>query len=74
MTAATQDAETIQMYRVYIKASPEAIWEAITKPEWTVKYGYAPLVDYDLRPGGHFRAYANEGMKALNCPDVMTRV
>jgi uncharacterized protein YndB with AHSA1/START domain len=72
MTAATQDAETIQMYRVYIKASPEAIWEAITKPEWTVKYGYAPLVDYDLRPGGRFRAYANEGMKALNCPDVIS--
>jgi len=22
-----------QVYRVYIKASPEAIWDAITKPE-----------------------------------------
>jgi uncharacterized protein YndB with AHSA1/START domain len=71
MTTATR-TETVQMYRVYIKASPAAIWEAITSPEWTVKYGYAPLVDYDLRPGGAFRAYANEGMKALGCPDVIS--
>jgi len=68
----TTPTQTVQMYRVYIKASPEAIWEAITSPEWTVKYGYAPLVDYDLRPGGTFRAYANEGMKAFGCPDVIS--
>jgi hypothetical protein len=66
MTAATTyETETLQMYRIYIKAAPEAIWEAITRPEWTIKYGYAPLVDYDLRAGGAFRAYANEGIKRL---------
>jgi uncharacterized protein YndB with AHSA1/START domain len=64
--------ETIQMYRVYIKATPEAIWDAITQPEWTAKYGYAPLVEYDLRAGGAFRAHANQGMKALGCPDVIS--
>ncbi|HEY7858980.1 MAG TPA: SRPBCC family protein [Candidatus Nanopelagicales bacterium] len=64
--------ETVQMYRVYIRATPEAIWEAITKPEWTVKYGYAPVVEYDLRPGGAFRAHANEGMKALGCPEIIS--
>jgi uncharacterized protein YndB with AHSA1/START domain len=69
MTTATQ---TVQVYRVYIQATPEAIWEAITEPEWTVQYGYAPLVEYDLRSGGAFRAYANEGMKALGCPDVIS--
>ena len=40
--------ETIQIHRVYIKATPEAIWEAITEPDWTVQYGYAPLVEYEL--------------------------
>jgi uncharacterized protein YndB with AHSA1/START domain len=68
MTIAT---ETIHKYRVYIQASPEAIWEAITRPEWTERYGYAPLVDYDLRAGGAFRAFANEGMKAFGCPEVI---
>jgi Activator of Hsp90 ATPase homolog 1-like protein len=62
--------ETIQIFRVYIKATPEAIWEAITEPEWTVRYGFAPLVEYELRSGGAFRAHANEGMKALGCPDI----
>ena len=71
MTAATQ-SETIQIYRVYIKASAEAIWEAITKPEWTVQYGYAPLVDYELCSGGAFRAHANEGMLAFGCPEVIS--
>ena len=64
---------TIQTYRAYIKATPQAIWDALTKPEWTLKYGYAPVVDYDLRVGGTFRAYANEGMKGFpNIPDVIT--
>jgi len=28
---------TTQIHRVYIKAKPEAVWDAITKPEWTEK-------------------------------------
>lgn len=72
MTTATPQTETVQMYRVYIKASPESIWAAITQPEWTVKYGYAPLVEYDLRAGGAFRAHANEGMKQFGCPEIIS--
>lgn len=72
MTTATTSATT-QVYRVYIKASPEAIWEAITKPEWTARYGYAGLVECDLRVGGALRIYANEGMKMHpGVPDVIT--
>jgi uncharacterized protein YndB with AHSA1/START domain len=63
--------KTIQMYRVYIKATPQAVWDALTKPEWTVKYGYAPLVEYELRPGGAFRAHPNEGMKAMGVHGVI---
>jgi uncharacterized protein YndB with AHSA1/START domain len=60
------------MYRVYIRATPEAIWDAITQPEWTLRYGYAPVVEYDLKPGGAFLAHANEGMKALGCPEIIS--
>jgi len=45
-------SDTVQVYRVYIKATPQAIWDAITQPEWTRRYGYTGLVDFDLRPGG----------------------
>jgi uncharacterized protein YndB with AHSA1/START domain len=72
MTTSTPTTETTQVYRVYIRATPEEIWDAITRPEWTVQYGYAPLVEYELRSGGAFWAHANEGMKAMGCPDVIS--
>ncbi|HVC19808.1 MAG TPA: SRPBCC family protein [Vicinamibacterales bacterium] len=62
---------TIQTHRVYIKATPQAVWDGLTRPEWTVKYGYAPLVDYELRPGGAYRAHPNDGMKAMGITGVI---
>jgi uncharacterized protein YndB with AHSA1/START domain len=63
MTAKTESGTTTQVYRVYIKATPEAIWEAITRPDWTEKYLYESRVDYDLRPGGAYRAYPSDAMR-----------
>jgi uncharacterized protein YndB with AHSA1/START domain len=61
-----------QVHRIYINATPEAIWDAITKPEWSERYGYAVPVEYDLKPGGKFRSYANAGMKNFpGIPDVV---
>ncbi len=61
---------TTQVYRVYIRAAPQAIWDAITRPEWTRRYGYGGDAEYDLRPGGAFRALTNEGMRAMGAGDV----
>ena len=63
MSTDTQTGVTTQVYRVYIKATPQAIWDAITKPEWTERYGYGGLVEYDLRPGGTYRVFASDAMK-----------
>jgi len=53
MSAATDvDVTTTQVYRVYIKATPQAIWDAITQPEWTERYGYGGRGEWELRPGG----------------------
>jgi uncharacterized protein YndB with AHSA1/START domain len=78
MTAETETMVTTQVYRVYIKASPQAVWDAITKPEWTERYGYGSRVEYDLRPGGRYRAFSTEEMKAARAemgggptPDVI---
>jgi len=43
MTTAT--ATTTQVYRVFIKAEPERIWEAITKPDFTTKYFYGARIE-----------------------------
>lgn len=34
----TNPAEATQLYQVFIKASPERIWSAITRPEETSRY------------------------------------
>jgi uncharacterized protein YndB with AHSA1/START domain len=76
MTPRTKTGVTTQVYRVYIKTRPQAVWDAITKPEWTERYG-GERVEFDLRPGGRYRAITGQGMKArgaeigLSVPDVM---
>jgi len=62
--AATEMAAPTRIYRVFIKATPERIWEAITSPEWNHRYGYGTVAEYDLRPGGAFRALASDAMRA----------
>jgi uncharacterized protein YndB with AHSA1/START domain len=54
--------DTTQVYRVYIKSTPEKIWTAITDPEWNSRYGYAAPGFYELQPGGSYRSTPNDGM------------
>ena len=56
---------TTQVYRIFIKATPQAIWDAITRPEFTQRWGYGLRDEYDLRPGGQYRGHANDGMIAM---------
>ena len=37
-------AQTTQVYQVFIKASAEEIWDAITKPEFTQQYFYGARI------------------------------
>lgn len=67
-TATTTDT---QIYRVYIRATPQAVWDAITQPEWQVKYGYRAPTRYELHPGGAAQGLASEEMKAMGTPDVL---
>lgn len=68
---------TTQVHKVYIRATADAIWTAITDPEWTNKYGYTGYAHYDLRPGGGFSVTPNDEFKAAAeaqgypCPDVI---
>jgi len=68
--ASPSNTVTTQVYRVYIKATPEAIWQAITDPEWNCRYGYASRGEFDLRPGGAYIGYTNDGMRSMGAPDV----
>lgn len=65
----TDTATTPLTYRIVIKASPKAVWDALTLPEWTERYGYGGRVEYDLRAGGKYSHKASAEMKAMGMPD-----
>jgi uncharacterized protein YndB with AHSA1/START domain len=72
MSTQIETAVATQVFRVYIKASPQAIWDAITKPEWTQKYGYRGIVEFDdLRAGAKYRFLAPPEMQQMGMPEVV---
>jgi uncharacterized protein YndB with AHSA1/START domain len=50
----TLTAQTTQIYSVFILATPEQIWDAITKPEFTERYFHG--VRIEVRDGRRFSA------------------
>ena len=50
-----------QVYQVFIRATPEQIWEAITKPEFTARYFYGARVVTTAEPGTPIRHFAPDG-------------
>jgi uncharacterized protein YndB with AHSA1/START domain len=62
---------TTQIHEIYIKAAPEAIWEALTTPQWTARYGYRSAAEYDLKAGGKYRVKATQQMLSMGLPEVI---
>ena len=56
----TTMSQTTQVYQLFIKASPEQIWEAITKPEFTERYFYGSVIDSTFEPGSPYRGWAGD--------------
>ena len=56
MTTMTEQAT--QVYAVFIRATPEQVWDAITKPEFTTRYFFASRVEM---ADGRRRAYGPGG-------------
>lgn len=67
------NATDTQMFRIYIKATPDAIWEAITSPGWTERYGYKGRTEYELRAGGSVVGHATKEMIELGAPAIMVK-
>jgi uncharacterized protein YndB with AHSA1/START domain len=54
----TITAQTTQVYQLFIRATPEQVWDAITKPEFTTRYFFASRIEME---GGRRRAYGPKG-------------
>jgi uncharacterized protein YndB with AHSA1/START domain/DNA-binding transcriptional ArsR family regulator len=50
-----------QVYQLFIKATPERVWEAMTNPELTTRYFGGPRVFSDLTIGSPFNYLTPEG-------------
>jgi uncharacterized protein YndB with AHSA1/START domain len=60
-----------RIHEIYIKAPQMQIWEAITTPGWTERYGYGAAVELDLRPGGAYRYKASPQMRTFGLPETI---
>ncbi len=69
-TASDTFVET-QVNKIYIRATPQAIWDAITKPEWTERYGYGGSVSPGFVAGQEYEILASPAMQAAGMPAVV---
>lgn len=54
-----------KVFEIYIKTTPERLWEAITDPRQRAKYNFGAGVASDWEPGSHFRMAARDGTVVL---------
>jgi uncharacterized protein YndB with AHSA1/START domain len=52
----TMTAQTTQVYSVFIRATPEQVWDGITKPEFTTRYFYGSVIDSTFEPAAPYLA------------------
>jgi uncharacterized protein YndB with AHSA1/START domain len=48
--------DTTAVFEIFIKTTPERLWEAITDPELRAKYSFGVATRSDWMPGSHYRA------------------
>jgi uncharacterized protein YndB with AHSA1/START domain len=49
------------VYEVFIRASPERLWEAITSPAYTRRYFYGGYFEASWQPGTAYRTLLEDG-------------
>jgi uncharacterized protein YndB with AHSA1/START domain len=50
-----------KVFEIYIKTSPERLWEAITDPEMRSTYNFGARVTSDWTPGSRYEMGARDG-------------
>ncbi|MGH7725641.1 MAG: ArsR/SmtB family transcription factor [Candidatus Eiseniibacteriota bacterium] len=65
-----EEGEMERVYEIYIKTTPERLWQAITDPEMRRKYTFGVGVYSDWKPGSSYRGVAGDGTTAPETPIV----
>jgi uncharacterized protein YndB with AHSA1/START domain len=61
MTTASQAATAAQVYQLYIKASQEEVWDAITNPAIVAKFFHGAQVESTYEVGAKLRSLSPDG-------------
>ncbi|MFZ1046155.1 MAG: SRPBCC domain-containing protein [Pseudolabrys sp.] len=56
------------VYVTYIRATPDKVWEALTKADLTEKYWFGYRVSAEGKPGDYMTAVSPSGMQAHHDP------
>lgn len=56
------------VYVTFIRATPEKVWEALTRADLTEKYWFGYRVSAEGKPGDHMTAMSPAGQKAHDDP------
>ena len=51
-------AQSTQVYSVFVRTTPEQLWDAITKPEFTSKYFYGSVIESTYEQGAPYAGWA----------------
>ncbi|HEX4955686.1 MAG TPA: metalloregulator ArsR/SmtB family transcription factor [Thermoanaerobaculia bacterium] len=57
-----------KVFEIYIKTTPERLWEAITNPELRRKYSFGVIVQSDWTPGSSYQGLAGGTTVSPNFP------
>ena len=60
-----------KVFEIYIKTTPERLWEAITDPEQRAKYNFGATVKSEWTPGARFEMSAPDGSFVLGEGEVL---
>lgn len=61
----------VKLFEIYIKTTPERLWEAITNPELRAVYNFGASIDSDWRPGSRYVMSAGDGTVALGEGEIL---
>jgi uncharacterized protein YndB with AHSA1/START domain len=56
----TMTEQTTQIYAIFIRATREQVWDAITKPEFTSRYFYGSVIDSTFEPGAPYLGWSSD--------------
>jgi uncharacterized protein YndB with AHSA1/START domain len=59
------EAPMEKVFEIYIRTTPERLWEAITDPDIRSKYNFGARVDSDWSPGSRYEMIARDGAVRL---------